>query len=82
MSTPYEDTPQRRKPQLTNLEREALVLVNEEVPGPRVTDEEKYEEILNQRKQRKAVSAQRTEPQRAPFSNFQNVSYSYCFLFL
>ena len=35
---------------------EAMVLVNEEVPGPKVTDEEKYEEILNQRKERKAVS--------------------------
>ena len=52
----YEDTPPKRKPQLTNLEMEAMVLVNEDVPGPRVTDEEKYEEILAQRKQRKAVS--------------------------
>ena len=33
-----------------------MVLVNEDVPGPKVTDEEKYEEILAQRKQRKAVS--------------------------
>lgn len=29
-------------------------LVNEEYPGPRVTDEEKYEELLQQRKERKA----------------------------
>jgi len=53
----YEDTPKRKKPELTNLEMEAMVLVNEDVPGPRVTDEEKYEEILNQRKERKAVSS-------------------------
>lgn len=72
MSNLYEDTPQRKKPQLTNLEREALVLVNEEVPGPRVTDEEKYEEILNQRKQRKAVSDQaRQFRQRLHFQIFK-----------
>ena len=35
---------------------EAMNLVNEEYPGPRVTDEEKYEELLQQRKERKAVS--------------------------
>lgn len=53
----YEDTPKRKKPELTNLEMEAMVLVNEDVPGPRVTDAEKYEEILGQRKERKAVSS-------------------------
>lgn len=40
-----------------------MVLVNEDVPGPKVTDEEKYEEILAQRKQRKAVSILESEQQ-------------------
>ena len=35
---------------------EAMALVNEEIMGPAVTDEEKYEELLENRKQRKAVS--------------------------
>lgn len=38
---------------MTNLEMEAMVLVNEEVPGPKVTDEEKFNEILATRKNRK-----------------------------
>lgn len=33
---------------------EAMALVNEEIMGPAVTDEEKYEELLENRKQRKA----------------------------
>ena len=41
---------------LTNLTMEAMALVNEEIMGPAVTDEEKYEELLENRKQRKAVS--------------------------
>lgn len=39
---------------LTNLTMEAMALVNEEIMGPAVTDEEKYEELLENRKQRKA----------------------------
>ena len=35
---------------------EAMTLVNEEILGPNVTDEQKYEELLEARKQRKAVS--------------------------
>jgi hypothetical protein len=42
--------------ELTNLEMEAMTLVNEEILGPRVTDEQKYEELLEARKERKAVS--------------------------
>ena len=38
----------------TNLELEALNLVNEEIMGPEVTDEEKYNALLEQRKGRKA----------------------------
>lgn len=38
----------------TNLELEALNLVNEEILGPEVTDEEKYRAILDTRKNRKA----------------------------
>jgi hypothetical protein len=41
---------------LTNLEMQAMTLVNEDILGPRVTDEEKYEQLLNNRKERKAVS--------------------------
>jgi hypothetical protein len=41
---------------MTNLEMEAMTLVNEEILGPNVTDEQKYEELLEARKQRKAVS--------------------------
>ena len=33
-----------------------MSLVNEDILGPRVTDEEKYEQMLEGRKQRKAVS--------------------------
>jgi hypothetical protein len=33
-----------------------MTLVNEDILGPRVTDEEKYEQLLENRKQRKAVS--------------------------
>lgn len=51
-----EASPNRRNRELTNLEMEAMTLVNEEILGPAVTDEEKYEELLEQRKQRKAVS--------------------------
>jgi hypothetical protein len=39
----------------TNLELEALNLVNEEIMGPEVTDEEKYRLILEKRKSRRAV---------------------------
>jgi|TARA_B110000285_G_C14592322_1_gene366924 hypothetical protein len=42
--------------EMTNLEMEAMTLVNEEILGPNVTDEQKYEELLEARKQRKAVS--------------------------
>ena len=43
----YVNTPPHRKNrQLTNLEMEAMALVNEDLPGPKVSDEEKYEEIL------------------------------------
>jgi hypothetical protein len=49
-------SPNRRGRDLTNLEMEAMTLVNEEILGPAVTDEEKYEELLEARKQRKAVS--------------------------
>ena len=52
----YVDSPVRRPKQMTNLEMEAMVLVNEEVPGPKVTDEEKFNEILATRKNRKPVS--------------------------
>lgn len=52
----YVDTPKKRQKDYTNLEMEAMALVNEDLPGPKVTDQEKYEEILNQRKERKAVS--------------------------
>lgn len=45
-----------RNKELTNLEMQAMTLVNEEILGPRVTDEEKYEQLLENRKQRKAVS--------------------------
>ena len=41
----------------TNLELEALNLVNEEIMGPEVTDEEKYRLILEKRKSRRAVSS-------------------------
>ena len=34
---------------------EALNQVNEEIYEPEVTNEQKYEQLLNQRKQRKAV---------------------------
>ena len=40
----------------TNLEMQAINLVNEEIMGPEVTDEEKYNELLETRKDRKAVS--------------------------
>jgi len=40
--------------EMTNLEMEAMTLVNEEILGPNVTDEQKYEELLEARKQRKA----------------------------
>ena len=49
-------SPLRNKKDLTNLTMEAMALVNEEIMGPAVTDEEKYEELLENRKQRKAVS--------------------------
>lgn len=45
-----------RNKELTNLEMQAMTLVNEDILGPRVTDEEKYEQLLENRKQRKAVS--------------------------
>jgi len=45
-----------RNKELTNLEMEAMTLVNEDIMGPKVTDEQKYEELLEARKERKAVS--------------------------
>jgi hypothetical protein len=45
-----------RNKELTNLEMEAMTLVNEDIMGPKVTDEQKYEELLDARKERKAVS--------------------------
>jgi hypothetical protein len=50
------DSPVKKQKQLTNLEMEALNQVNEEIMGPEVTNEEKYEQLLNERKNRKAVS--------------------------
>jgi hypothetical protein len=38
----------------TNLEMQAINLVNEEIMGPEVTDEQRYEELLEGRKNRKA----------------------------
>lgn len=52
------ESPVKARKNLTNLEMEAMTLVNEEIMGPAVTDEQKYEELLQARKQRKAVSAQ------------------------
>ena len=49
-------SPNRRQKDLTNLEMEALTLVNEEILGPAVTNEEKYEQLLESRKERKPVS--------------------------
>ena len=49
-------SPNRRQKDMTNLEMEAQALVNEEILGPAVTDEEKYEQLLESRKQRKPVS--------------------------
>jgi uncharacterized protein YfkK (UPF0435 family) len=46
-------SPKKNK-QLTNLEIEALNMVNEELMEPEVTDEVKYEQLLQQRKNRKA----------------------------
>jgi hypothetical protein len=39
-----------RNKELTNLEMQAMTLVNEDILGPRVTDEEKYEQLLENRK--------------------------------
>ena len=50
------DSPYKKTRELTNLEMEALNMVNEEIYEPYVTDEQKYEELLAQRKNRKAVS--------------------------
>jgi hypothetical protein len=50
------EKPFRKNREFTNLEMEAMALVNEELPGPKVTDEEKFEEILAVRKNRKPVS--------------------------
>lgn len=50
------EKPFRKNREFTNLEMEAMALVNEELPGPKVTDEEKFEEILALRKNRKPVS--------------------------
>jgi len=47
-------SPNRRNRELTNLEMEAMTLVNEELLGPEVTKEEKYEQMLEARTQRKA----------------------------
>jgi hypothetical protein len=47
-------SPNRRNRELTNLEMEAMTLVNEELLGPAVTKEEKYEQMLEARTQRKA----------------------------
>ena len=40
----------------TNLEMEAMNLVNDESFGPEVTDVDKYNQLLESRKNRKAVS--------------------------
>ena len=48
--TMAELSPNRRGRELTNLEMEAHALVNEELLGPDVTDEERYEALLEQRK--------------------------------
>ena len=48
-------SPNRRgRGEMTNLEMEAHALVNEELLGPDVTDEQRYEELLEGRKDRKA----------------------------
>lgn len=60
-------SPNRRHKDLTNLEMEALTLVNEEILGPAVTDEEKYEQLLEGRKSRKPVSF---------FSNYNSFYFS------
>jgi hypothetical protein len=49
-------SPVKKTKELTNLEMEALNLINEDIMGPPVTDEQKYEELLASRKNRKAVS--------------------------
>ena len=41
---------------LTPGQMEAMALAHEDVPGPRVTDEQRYAEILASRKQRRIVS--------------------------
>lgn len=47
-------SPSRKNKDLTNLEMEAMTLVNEEILGPPITKEEKYEQMLEARTQRKA----------------------------
>ena len=49
-------SPSKKNKTLTNLEMEAVALVNEEILGPDVTNEEKYEQLLEARKMRKPVS--------------------------
>ena len=46
----------RVKHEPTNLEMQAINMVNEEIMGPPITDEEKYNELLEKRQNRKAVS--------------------------
>jgi hypothetical protein len=50
------DSPYKKNRELTNLEMEAMNLVNEDIYEPAVTDEQKYEQLLAGRKERKAVS--------------------------
>jgi hypothetical protein len=40
--------------ELTNLEMEAINVMNEDPLGPDITDEQKYEELLETKKNRKA----------------------------
>jgi hypothetical protein len=50
------DSPLKKNREMTNLEMEALNQVNEDIFEPKVTDEQKYDELLAARKDRKAVS--------------------------
>ena len=64
-------SPNRRQKDMTNLEMEAQALVNEEILGPAVTDEEKYEQLLESRKQRKPVS----------YNFYSNLNFAFAVIF-
>jgi len=51
-----DESPVKRPKEMTNLEMEAQNLVHEEILGPEVTNEQRYENMLAGRKNRKAVS--------------------------